>query len=78
MNQVKYYTDDKFGLLIDMRSMADQALHGSGVVLVNVEDGIQVELERDLEGSGVVNCHFFVISDSELNIRERQFLPVQY
>ena len=43
-----------------------------------MEDGIQLELERDLEGSGVVNCHVFVISDSQLNIRERQFVSVQY
>ena len=30
VNMTKFYTDDKFGLLIDLRSMADQAMHGSG------------------------------------------------
>ena len=34
MNMSKFYTDDKFGLVIDMRSMADRLLHGSGMRLV--------------------------------------------
>ena len=78
INHKKFYTEDKFGLLIDMRSMTDQAMHGSGMQVLNVEDGIQLELERDLVGSGNVNCHVFVISDSQLNIRGRQFYFVQY
>ena len=78
MNHKKYYTEDKFRLPIDMRSMQDQALHGSGMQLLKVEGGIHLELERDLEGSGDVNCHVFVISDSQMNIRERKFLSVQY
>jgi len=29
INVTKFYTDDKFGLVIDMRSMADQSMHSS-------------------------------------------------
>jgi len=78
MDLTKFYTGDKFGLLIDMRSMADQALHGSGTRLVNTTDGVQLEIERSAKGSGDVNCHIFVISDSQFNIMGRQLESVQY
>lgn len=78
MNVEKFYTDDKFGLLIDLRSMADHAMHGSGTRLVNTKDGIQLELERTASGSGNVNCHVFVVSDSQMNIQGRQLESVQY
>ena len=46
MNMTKFYTGDKFGLVIDMRSMADQEMHGSGTRIVNCTDGVQLEIER--------------------------------
>ena len=57
MNATKFYTEDKFGLMIDLRSMADHSMHGSGTRLVNTKDGVQLELERNASGSGNVNCH---------------------
>ena len=78
MNLTKFYTDHKFRLLIDLRSMADQALHGSGTRLVNTKDRVQLELERNASGSGEVKCHVFVISDSQMNILEQQLESVQY
>ena len=78
MNLTKFYTDDKFGLLIDLRSMADQALHGSGARLVNTKDGVQLELERTFSGSTAVNCHVFVISDSQINMMGQQLESLQY
>ena len=77
MDATKFYTGDNFGLLIDMRSMADQEMHGSGKRLVNSTDGVQLEIERKAEGSGNVNCHVFVIADSQFNIMDRQLESVQ-
>jgi len=77
MNATKFYTGDNFGLVIDMRSMADQEMHGSGKRLVNSTGGVQLEIERKAEGSGNVNCHVFVIADSQFNIIDRQFESVQ-
>jgi len=77
MNLENFYTGDKFGLVIDMRSMADQSMHGSGKRLVNSTDGVQLVIEPKAEGSGNVNCHIFVIADSQFNIIERQFDSVQ-
>jgi len=77
MDVTKFYTGDNFGLLIDMRSIADQEIHGSGKHIVNSTDGVQLEIERKAEGSGNDNCHVFVISDSQFNIMERQLESVQ-
>ena len=78
MTLEKFYTKNKFGLLIDLRSMASQEMHGSGTRLVNTTDGVQLEIERDAKGSGTVNCHVLVISDSQFNIVDRKFESVQY
>ena len=78
MNATKFYTEDKFGLMIDLRSMADHSMHGSGTRLVNTKDGVQLELERNASGSGNVNCHIYVISDAQMNILGRQLESVLY
>ena len=77
MTLEKFYTKNKFGILIDMRSMSSQEMHGSGTRLVNSTDGVQLEIERDAKGTGTVNCHDFVISDSQFNILNSQFDSVQ-
>jgi len=66
MNVTKFYTGDKFGLVIDMRSTAGQAMHGSGTRIVNSTDGVQLEIERSAKGSGNVNCHISPTPSSTL------------
>ena len=78
MSLAKYLTANKFGLWVDLRSMADTTLHGNGQRLVNTQDGVQLEIERDAKGSGQTNCHIFTISDSQMNIMGRQLESVQY
>ena len=73
-----FLAGDKFGLLIDLRSIADRTMHGSGTRLVNSTDGIQLELERTASGSGTINCQVFVISDALLGILRNQLETVQY
>ena len=78
MNLTKYIADSKFGLLFDLRSMADTSLHGNGVRLVNTKDGIHLEIERIATGSGEVKCHVYTISDAQMNIMKKQLKDVQY
>ena len=68
MTLSKYLTANKFGLWINLRSMADTTMHGNGQRLVNTQDGVQLEIERKDSGSGNTNCHIFTISDSQMNI----------
>ena len=78
MSLAKYLTGNKFGPFIDLRSMADTILHGSGQRLVNTQDGIQLTIERNTTGSGTVKCHIFSISDSQMNIMNQQLQSVQF
>ena len=78
MTLQKFYAKNKFGLLIDLRSMESQKMHGSGTRIVNSTDGVQSEIERDGEGSGQVNCHVFIISDAQFGIINRQLDSVMY
>jgi len=78
MNLKLFLAGDRFGLLVDLRSMADRSMHGSGTRLVNTTDGIQLELERKASGSGNINCQVFVISDAQFKIHERQLEYLLY
>jgi len=78
MNLKLYLAGDRFGLLVDLRSMADRSMHGSGKRLVNTTNGVQLELERKKSGSGNINCQVFVISDAQVNILGNQLEGVQY
>ena len=73
----KFYAEDKFGLLIDLRSMASQEMHGSGTRLVNTTDGVQLGISRTT-GKGPLHCHVFVIADAQMNIQNRQLDSVMY
>ncbi len=49
MNLQKFYTEEKFGGLIDLHSMADYAMHGSSTHLVNTKDRAQLQIEKGCE-----------------------------
>ena len=78
MTLAKYLTNNKFGLWIDLRSMADTTMHGNGQRLVNAQNGVQLEIDRNASGSGVTYCYIFTVSDSQMNIRGQQLESVQY
>ena len=50
----------------------------AGTRIVNSTDGVQLEIERDGKGSGKVDCHVYIISDSQFNIVNKQLDSVQY
>ena len=77
MTLQKFYTKDKFGLLIDLRCMASQEMHGSGIRLVNSTDAVNLQIKRT-SGKGDFNCHVFTIADAQFNIQNRQQDSVMY
>ena len=78
INLRKFHAKDNFGLLIDLRSMTSQKMHGSGTRLVDSTDGVQLEIKRDSKGTGTINCHVFIILDTKFNIQNRQLDSVLY
>ena len=73
-----FFAGDRFGLLVDLRSMADRTMHGSGVRLVNTTDGVQLELEKTTTGSAKLNCQVFAVSEAQFGILGNQLDSVQY
>ena len=78
MNATKFYTGDKFGLFIDLRSTSDKTLHGSGLRLVNTKDGVHLEIERTTGGSGTVKCFVFIISDAQIVLANRELESIGF
>ena len=78
MDLKKFYTGNKFGVLSGLHSMADTAMHGSAVRLVNTNDRVFLEVEKKTSGSGSVKCHVFTISDAQMNTRNKQLQSVKY
>ena len=78
MTLTNYLTANKFGLWIDLRSMADTTMHGNGQRLVDTQNGVQLEIERTASGSGTTDCYIFTISDAQMNNMGRQLVDVQY
>ena len=52
-----FYTGDKFGLFIDLRSTVDRKFHGSGLWLFSTKDGVQL-----------IKCYIFIISDAQFTV----------
>ena len=78
MTLAKYLTSNKFGLWIDLRSMADTTMHGNGQRLVNTQDGVQLEIDRNASGAGVTHCYIFTVADAQLNIMGQQLESITF
>ena len=78
MTLAKYLTSNKFGLWIDLRSMADTTMHGNGQRLVNTQDGVQLEIDRNASGSGVTYCYIFTVADAQMNIMGQQLESITF
>ena len=74
----KFYTGNRFGLFIDLRSLSDNTLHGTGLRLVNTKGGVQLEIKRTAAGSGNFNCYLYVISDAQVSLLNGQLESIQF
>jgi len=59
MDTTKFYTRYKFGLFIELQSMKDGKMLGSGIRLVQPKDGVQLEIQRTGSGSCSVKVPHF-------------------
>jgi len=77
MDPEAFYADNKYCLLVDLRSMTDPLLHGTGKKFINnTDNNLYIEIDRDKVGSGNVNFHVFLISDAQMDIQNRQLLRI--
>ena len=76
LNATDFYTGDRFALFIDLRSMKENNLHGSGLRLVNTKEGVQLSIKRNTSGN--VKCNIFILSDAQINIVNKELESVTY
>ena len=63
-----FYTGDRFGLWIDLRSFPDSEIHGSGFALDSTSDGVKLEIRRKAGGTGKVTCYIYIVSDAIVEV----------
>ena len=51
MKATDFYAGGRFAFLIDLMGMRDNDLNGSGLRLVNTEEGVQLTINREASGS---------------------------
>ena len=78
LDATDFYTGDRFALFIDLRSMKENNLHGSGLRLVNTKEGVQLSIKRNTSGSGNAKCNIFIFSDAQINIVNKELESVTY
>lgn len=67
-----FHAGDRFDLFINIGSMRENDLHGSGLRLMNTKEGAQLAINRKSSGSGNVKYHIFILSDAQPNIINRE------
>ena len=76
LKEKDFYTGDKFGLWIDLRTFFDNSIHGGG--LRNTKDGVKLEIKRNVSGSGIITCHMFLVADAVMEIINKDLKSIMY
>ena len=77
VNTASYYTD-KYALWLDVRTIDNNKLHGSGRQLENTSEGIRLQITKKAESAGKLPCYLYLFQDAQINISDAQFLNVVY
>ena len=72
------YLTKHYGLWLDFRSIDEGRLHGTGRRIDNASEGVTLQIEKEVEGSGKVNAYIYLIMDAQLNIRNGEYISVLY
>ena len=78
VTETKFYTEDKFALWVDLRSHADNEIHGSGLALKDTRDGVKLEIRRKVGGSGNITCDMFIVADALMQIENSNLNSILY
>ena len=78
VTETNFYTEDKFALWIDLRSHADNEIHGSGLALKDTRDGVKLEIRRKVGGIGNITCNMFIVADALMEIKNSNLNAILY
>ena len=72
MNILKYFSEDKYAIWIDLRSTQDNNLFGTGKKQ-DAKESITLEINKNNNGDGKYIMHIFVVSDARIKIQNKRF-----
>ena len=78
IKQKEFFTGNKFALWVDLKSYANDNIHGSGMLLKNTRDGVKLEIKRKVGVSGNINCYMYVVADSLVEIMNQNLKEIIY
>jgi len=61
-------------LWLDFRSSDDGKLHGSGRRVKNASEGITLQLDKNAQTAGPLNCYVYLLMDAQLNIGDGRLI----
>ena len=73
----EFYTDDHFALVIDLRSLNDGNVVGSGKKIINAQSGVLVEITK-VATNNHITCYTYVVSDGIVNIVNKSLQSIEY
>ena len=78
VTQKAFFTGNRYGLWIELRTSPDNTIHGSGLHLNNTRDGVKLEIKRKTGGTGTITCHMFVVADAIMQIANTDLKSIMY
>ena len=73
-----FYIGNKYALWIDLRTFPDNGIHGGGFTFNNTQDGIRLEIDTKVGGSGNMTCHMYVMADALMELINSNLKSVLY
>ena len=68
------YLVNKYALWLDLRTIDENKLHGTGRQIGNTSGGINVQVEKKAESAGALKAYIYLIMDAQLNIQNGAYV----
>jgi len=65
-------------LWLDFRSSDDRILHGSGRRVGNASEGVTLQLDKNAQTAGPLNCYVYFLMDAQLNIGDGKLISLVF
>jgi len=74
----KDFYKDKFALWVDLRTYPSNEIHGNGLLLNSTKDGVKLQINREVHGTGNITCHMYVVADALMEIVDSDLKSILY
>ena len=75
ITQEEFFCDNKFAAVIDMRTVNDKNVIAKSCEIINTQEGISIEIEKEATAKDLT-CYMFLVSDGLINIQNKHVVKV--